>query len=75
MTVAPVVVKPDIVSKKAFVTLGMLPLNRYGIIPTSVNTIHATDTTKYPSRRVIVLFDFRPMKISVRLVGIVMIAV
>ena len=44
--VAPVVVKPDMVSKKASVKLSMYPPTIYGIVPNSENTTHATVTTK-----------------------------
>ena len=46
MTVAPVVVKPDIVSKKASVTWSIYPPMRKGNIPKSANAIHTTVTSR-----------------------------
>ena len=42
--VAPVVVNPDIVSKKASVTDGIFPLNQNGSIPKEVNRIQVKET-------------------------------
>ena len=42
---APVVVNPDMVSKKAFVILGIAPVAIYGIAPDKDITIHPKDTT------------------------------
>ena len=43
-TVKPVVVKPDIVSKKAPATEGISPLNKNGTMPSSVNISHVRVT-------------------------------
>ena len=43
--VAPVVVKPDMVSKKASVKPGMLPVNIYGNVPKSEKTTQHSVTT------------------------------
>ncbi|MPN53690.1 hypothetical protein SDC9_201356 [bioreactor metagenome] len=48
-TVAPVVVKPDIVSKNASVTDGILPLRQKGNNPISVKHIQQKVTIKEPS--------------------------
>ena len=45
MTVTPVVVKPDMVSKKASVILGNAPDSRKGSMPNKLNTIHVIVTT------------------------------
>ena len=46
MTVAPVVVKPDIVSKKASVTWSMYPPMRNGSMPKAANAIHTIVTSR-----------------------------
>ncbi len=46
---APVVVNPDIVSKNASVTLVILPLNIYGIMPNTENNNQAVATITEPS--------------------------
>ena len=46
MMVAPVVVKPDIVSKKALVKSGTQPLSMKGSVPNSEKSTHTTVTTK-----------------------------
>ena len=46
MIVAPVVVKPDMASKKASVKLWIYPLIINGSVPNSVKRIQATVTTK-----------------------------
>ena len=43
--VAPVVLNPDIVSKKAFVTDGIYPLKIYSIEPNIENIIQQRETT------------------------------
>ena len=45
----PVVVNPDIISKKASGKEGMYPLIISGRLPNTVNNIHTHDTMKYPS--------------------------
>src|SRR5690606_19748726 len=51
--VDPVVVYPDMVSKKAFVKLGMLSVNIYGKVPDNDIIIQPNVTTIYPSRLLI----------------------
>ena len=46
ITVAPVVVSPDIVSKNASVTCWMYPPMRKGSIPKAVNATHTTVTSR-----------------------------
>ena len=46
MIVAPVVVKPDIVSKKASVKLLRYPPTKKGIVPKSENSVHVSVTTR-----------------------------
>ena len=48
--VAPVVVNPDIVSKKASANHGMFPLSQYGISPMNENIIQVKVTITDPSR-------------------------
>ena len=50
-TVHPVVVKPDIASKKASLMPMGLVLNRNGIIPKKENTIHTEAVSRKPSCR------------------------
>ena len=57
---APVVVKPDVDSKKASVTFVMLPCIRNGNIPKNENTTHAAVTTTYASLRLRLLSASRP---------------
>ena len=45
MMVAPVLVKPDIVSKKALATSGTCPSSKKGLMPISVKSTHTIDTT------------------------------
>ena len=49
-TVAPVVVKPAIVSKKASVTLSIAPLSKNGNMPKSEKNTHTTAVSRSPSR-------------------------
>jgi hypothetical protein len=49
MIEAPVVVKPDAVSKTASVTLLIVPVNRYGSAPRRPIAIHAMPTAANPS--------------------------
>ena len=49
-TVAPVVVKPDMVSKKASVTLSTVPYIRKGSMPNKENNTHDRATTMKVSR-------------------------
>ena len=44
--VAPVVENPDMVSKKASVTLGIYPLMMKGSMPKRLNTTHVTVTSR-----------------------------
>ena len=46
MMVAPVVVKPDMVSKKASATVGTLWLSRKGSIPKKLNSTHVSAATQ-----------------------------
>ena len=46
MTVAPVEVNPDMVSKKALVISGNAPLKRKGNIPATEKAIHESVTTR-----------------------------
>ena len=50
ITVAPVVLNPEQVSKKALMKLGMLPVITKGIAPMRPHNIQETDTIKAPSR-------------------------
>ena len=59
--VAPVVVKPDIVSKKATDGRVTIPLRRKGSIPIMEKSSHVVDTIKKASRRPIPWF-FEPPK-------------
>ncbi len=65
MIVDPVVVKPDIVSKKASEMLWHTPVIRNGSIPMVEKTIHVTATTKNASRRLSVLPDERPIYFNI----------
>jgi len=62
MAVAPVVVKPDMLSKKAAARRGSCPLKRKGRVPTTVKSIHDSDTQRYPSRRLMLLPPPRPQR-------------
>ena len=48
---APVVVKPDIVSNRASVKDGISPVMQNGIQPTILSTIHAREVLMQPSLR------------------------
>ena len=60
MRLAPVVVKPDMVSKKASMGLTKVPDSRKGSAPNRLNTTHTIDTTRNESRRDIVDVALRP---------------
>ena len=71
-TVAPVVVKPDIASKKASVTVFIVPLRRKGSIPNKAKTIHVKVTIKKESLTsklsiscLLGLLDFLPADINI----------
>ena len=59
--VEPVVVNPEMVSKKASVTLVMEPLSRKGNIPKSENRIHESDTITKVSSLSRPVLRIRPM--------------
>ena len=63
--VAPVVVKPDIVSKYALVKPGMYPPIRYGSDPNRLNTTHVSVTTIKESRRLMLFEALRPWYLSI----------
>ena len=62
MTVAPVVVKPDMASKKASeMDNGSCSMNMKGIMPNAENTIHTMAVSRNPSRLpILVLRGFMP---------------
>ena len=64
MMVAPVEVKPDMVSKKALATPLIWEVNRKGSIPTRQNRIQLMQTIMYPSRRPITFCAPRPRNFS-----------
>lgn len=70
-TVAPVVVNPDIASKKASVTELIVPFKRKGNIPNTAKTtqvkvtIRKESLTSKPSISCLVLPDFRPAEINI----------
>ena len=71
-TVAPVVVNPDIASKKASVTEFIVPLRRKGSIPNNAKTIHVKVTIRKESLTSklsiscqIGFPDFRPAEINI----------
>mgnify|MGYP001244560327 CR=1 FL=1 len=53
---APVVVKPDVVSKRIFTNPFISPLKRYGSVPVSMRITQLAMTLRYPS--LIVTFSF-----------------
>ena len=55
--VAPVVVKPDIVSKYALVKFGMYPPMTKGSVPKRLKMLHVSVTTRKASRRLIMLSE------------------
>ena len=56
ITVAPVVVNPDIASKKASLTLRGVEQSMNGNMPNNEKTIHAMEASNMPSRRFSILF-------------------
>ena len=60
MIVAPVLVKPDIVSKKALDTSGTHPSKRNGSMPIRENSTQMTDTMMNPSFLPMDLVAFLP---------------
>ena len=64
ITVAPVVVNPDIASKKASLTLSGVSQRMKGNMPNSEKTIHTIEASSMPSRRFSILFSGREKKLN-----------
>ena len=62
--VEPVVVNPEMVSKKASVMLSIEPLNKKGSIPNRENRIHESETITKVSSLSIFFFRHRPQRYS-----------
>ena len=62
MMVAPVLVKPDMVSKKALAMSGTQWQKRNGSMPMKEKRSHTMETTMYPSLRPMVFCSLRPQK-------------